>query len=65
MGYSSISSIQPYLPRLPVQVAHISASHGFALVEFYDIRAAQVWCAGFWMGGLRGFNGNQKKPSNF
>lgn len=24
------------------QVAHISASHGYALVEFYDIRAAQV-----------------------
>ena len=27
------------------QVAHISASHGYALVEFYDIRAAQALLA--------------------
>ena len=27
------------------EVAHISASHGFALVEFYDIRAAQTLLA--------------------
>ena len=29
-------------PSSDPEVAHISASHGYAIVEFYDIRAAQA-----------------------
>ena len=32
------------------EVAHISASHGHAIVEFYDIRSAQVDGTGWWIG---------------